>query len=137
MDARREELSRELKRARGWILGVGIMMFLVDTLLIQVVQKDQILPEWRTRIFIIDCVILAYFTTLWWFAKKHPKTCCILALVGFWGLQVANAVLSGDASTLVKNGIILKILFTTALINGLKSANRAQHLMQELGEVFA
>ena len=32
--------------------------------------------------------------------------------------------------------IIIKIFFTLALINGLKSASRAESLHKELGEVF-
>jgi hypothetical protein len=80
--------------------------------------------------------VLAYFIALWWFAKTYPKVCCVLALVGFWGLQIGVAVLANDFESLFRQGIILKILFTIALVNGIKSGARAQHLKEELEKVF-
>ena len=136
MDAR-EELTQELKKARGWILGVGIVMFVVDMFMIHVVQKDLIPDSWKTRLLILDLVVLGYFVTLWWFAKTYPKACCILALVGFWGLHIGIAVWANNFESLFKNGIIMKILFTVALINGIKSGSRAQQLQDELGKVFS
>jgi hypothetical protein len=135
MDAR-QELSLEMKRARGWILAVGIIMFVVDTVLLQVVQKDQILPMWRTRFLIIDTVILAYFVALFFAAKKYPKAACVLALVGYWGLQVGVAAWAGDFSSLFTQGLLMKILFTIALVRGYKSASRAVYLKAELEKVF-
>ncbi|HEY3804809.1 MAG TPA: hypothetical protein VGL61_19485 [Kofleriaceae bacterium] len=125
-----------MKRARGWILAVGIIMFVVDTVLLQVVQKAQIPPVWRTRFLIIDTVILAYFVTLFFAAKKHPKAACILALAGYWGLQIGVAAWVGDFSSLFTQGILLKILFTIALVRGYKSASRAMYLKAELEKVF-
>ena len=132
----KEELSQELRRARGWILAVGIIMFVVDTVIIQVVQGDHIAPMWKTRFLIADTAILAYFVTLWWFAKKYPKPCCMLALVGYWGLQLGVAAWVGDFASVFTQGILIKILFTVALIRGLKSATRATYLKEELEKVF-
>ena len=131
----KEELSQELRRARGWILAVGLIMFAVDMIMLQV-QGDRLLPGWKTKLMVLDFTILAYFIALWWFAKSYPKQCCVLALVGFWGLHIGLAVWSGDFESLIRNGIIMKILFTVALIRGLKSATRATYLKEELERVF-
>jgi small-conductance mechanosensitive channel len=132
----KQELSAELRKARGWILAVGIIMFVVDTVLIQVVQKNQIPDVWRTRFLIVDLVILSYFVFLFFLAKAQPKLACVLALVGYWGLQIGVAAWIGDFTSLFTQGIVIKILFTVALVNGLKSANRAQMLKSELENVF-
>ena len=131
----KEELSQELRRARGWILGVGILMFVVDTIIIQVVNGDRITSTLKNELLMVDLAILAYFVALWWFAKKYPKPCCLLALVGYWGLQIGVTVWSGDPSNLYK-GILIKVLFTVALVRGLKSATRASYLKEELEKVF-
>ncbi len=133
---KKAELTAELRRARGWILAVGIIMFVVDTVLIQVVQKDRIPDFWRTRFLMIDLAILAYFVTLFFVAKSQPKIACILALVGYWGLQIGVAAWVGDFTALFTQGILIKIMFTAALIQGLKSANRATMLKDELEKVF-
>ena len=135
MDAR-QELSQEMKRARGWILAVGILIFVVDTILLQVVQHDQLPAIWRTRFLVMDCVILGYFVALFFAAKSHPKAACLLALLGYWGLQIGVAVWVGDFVGLITQGIIVKILFTMALVRGYKSASRAEYLKAELEKVF-
>jgi len=133
---KKAELTAELRRARGWILAVGIIMFVVDTVLIQVVQKDRIPDVWRTRFLMIDLAILAYFVTLFFVAKAQPKIACVLALVGYWGLQIGVAAWFGNFMGLFTQGILIKIMFTAALIQGLKSANHATMLKDELEKVF-
>ncbi len=59
-----------------------------------------------------------------------------LALVAYWGLQFGVAAWTGDVTSLFTQGILIKIMFTAALIRGLKSANRAVMLQSELERVF-
>jgi hypothetical protein len=132
-EAKRVELNAELRKARGWILAVGIIMFVMDMIMIYAVYGDRLPSEWKNKLTMYDAIILGYFVALWWFAQYKPKLCCILALVGFWGLHLYLASL--DASSLYQ-GIILKVLFTVALVNGIKSAGRAETLQKELAEVF-
>jgi hypothetical protein len=135
MDAK-EEMTVELRRARTWILVVGILIFVIDTILIRVVHEHDIPEMWKNRFLIIDLIILGYFFTCWIIAASKPKMACVLALVGFWGMHLALSVWANDMSLLFKNGIIMKILFTLALIRGLKSASRAEELQAQLGKVF-
>ena len=69
-------------------------------------------------------------------ARSQPKLACVLALVGYWGLQFGVAAWTGDITSLFTQGILIKIMFTAALIRGLKSANRAVMLQSELERVF-
>jgi hypothetical protein len=136
-DAKKTELTAELRKARGWILAVGIIMFTMDMIMIYVVHGKELPQEWKTKLTMYDAIILAYFVGLWWFAQKKPKLCCVLALVGFWGLQIYVASFDpGGFGVGIMKGIILKVLFTLALVNGLKSANRAETLQKELANVF-
>lgn len=132
----RQELSDELRKARGWILAVGIIMFVVDQILLRAVNGDRIPAVWQTRFLIADVIILAYFVALWWFAQYKPKVCCMLALLGYWGLQIGVAAWVGDVASIFTNGIVIKVLFTMALIRGLKSATRAEYLKKDLENVF-
>jgi hypothetical protein len=132
-EAKKVELSAELRKARGWILAVGLIMFTMDMIMIYGVYGDRLPDEWKTKLTTYDAIILAYFVALWWFAQYKPKLCCILALVGFWGLHLYIATIDPDS---LAKGIIMKVLFTIALINGLKSASRAENLKKELEEVF-
>lgn len=135
MDAK-EELTVELRRARGWILAVGIIMFVVDMAMVFAVYGDRLPSEWKTKLLVVDLAVLAFFIGMWALARRQPKVACTLALVGFWCLQITVAVWSGDPSSLVKSGLILKILFTMALVKGLRSASRAEVLRAELGTIF-
>jgi hypothetical protein len=133
--AQKQELTKELRSARNWILGVGIMMFVVDQIMTRLVYGDRLSSEWQTKLLIIDLVVLAYFVGLYFMAASRPKPACILALIGFWGLQVGVALWSGDPASLAK-GILVKVLFTMALVRGLKSASRASDLQAHLADVF-
>jgi hypothetical protein len=129
----RAELTTQLRRARLWILGVGVAMFAVDMFVIYVWWNGRIDPAWRTRLTIYDAVILAYFLVLWRLAPRWPVRCCVLALVGFWALHGYLAVV--DPTTLAQ-GILIKALFTIALVQGIASARRATALRRALGRVF-
>jgi hypothetical protein len=132
---KKQELTLELRRARGWILAVGIIMFVWDMIFTFGVHGNELPTVWKQRIVALDCVMLGIFVGLWWLARSKPKLACTLALVVFWAIQIAGAVLSGEPESLFK-GIVLKVLFTLALVRGLKSATRAQLLKDELATVF-
>lgn len=133
-EAKKAELTTELRRARGWILAVGIIMAAMDQILLRAVYAGRVPASWITTVTLIDAAILGVFVALWWFAQYRPKLCCALALVAFWGLHLTVAALYGGQT--LTQGIILKILFTVALVNGLKSASRAETLQKELENVF-
>lgn len=132
MDAR-TELNAEIKKSRAWLLGVGILMFVVDMVTVHLVYGNQLLSDFKTKISMISAAILVVFALLAYFTAKKPKLCLILGLCVFWGIHIFNAVL--DPSTLAQ-GLLVKIFFTYALVQGLKSASRAETLMHDLGEVF-
>ncbi|CAN5480792.1 hypothetical protein BH11MYX1_BH11MYX1_23990 [soil metagenome] len=135
MDAK-QELSDELRKARNWILGVGILMFVIDTIMIQGVYANRLPSEWKTKLLIVDLVILGVFVGLYVLARSQPKLACVLALVAYWGLQLGVAAWTGSVTSLFTQGIVIKIMFTMALVRGLKSANRAVLLQSELERVF-
>lgn len=133
-DAMQAEMSAELRKARGWLLAVGIIIFGMSLLMVYAIYKDQLPDSEKSRLLILGAVQLAIYFGLWVYAKKQPKVACVLGLVVFWGFVLYNA--SIEPASLYK-GILIKILFTVALINGLKSANRAETLQKELAEVFS
>lgn len=130
---RRAELNSELRKARGWLIGVGIFMFVLDMVFVYGVQKDELPSEWKTRITLISAGIMCTFFGLAWLTSRKPRLGLILGLVVFWGIHIVNAAV--DPKTLTQ-GIVLKIFFTLALVRGLKNASRAEDLREELGRVF-
>lgn len=136
------ELTQELRRARFWILGVGIMMFVFDQIMFQYeVSKYDVsgplVDELRNKVLLIDGILLAFFIGMFFLAKVKPVLGCVLALIAFWAIQIygASGHENGIAAGLIQ-GFLIKILFTAALVKGIKSASRAQQLQGELGKVF-
>jgi hypothetical protein len=132
-DEKRVELSAQLRKARGWILGVGVLMFVMDMIFLHVIKDARLPDEWRVRGTIYSGIILLFFVALWWGAQFKPRLCCILALAGFWAIHLYVATI--DPSSLAK-GLFVKFLFTVALVKGLGSAGRAERLQREIAQVF-
>lgn len=127
------EMTTELRRARGWILGVGVVMFGFNMLSLYVVNAALFPAEVKARAALVLLGILAFFVAMWLLAGRRPVLACVLALCGFWGLCVFLAVAYG---TSVLDGMVMKVLFTLALIRGIKNASRAEELKRELAQVF-
>jgi len=128
------EMNQELRRARGWLLGVGIVMFVVGLAEIygrRGAEDHEPLVKHIAAGFM--GVILIIFLALWWFAKRKPKLCLSLALVFYWGLQIWNGIV--DPTTLYQS-ILLKVLFTMALVKGIASAGRVEVLREQVVKVF-
>jgi hypothetical protein len=127
------EMTTELRRARGWILGVGTVMLVFNLLAILVVNGDQLPDEVKNRATAYVLGIFVFFLAMWWLAGWRPVLACVLALLGFWGLALYMTMDGGS----ILQGIVMKVLFTLALIRGIKSANRAEQLKRELAQVFS
>jgi len=129
-----EEAARSrIKSARLWLLGVGALMFIVDVAFIYSGSFDDLGPEARTFGLIVSGVVFVIFATLALFVPKKPRLCLILGLVVFWGIQLFNAI---DDPTSLFNGIIVKILFTGALVKGLSAASEAETILADLEKTF-
>ncbi len=131
---KKDEMTRELRKARNWILAVGLIMFTFDMVMVYAVYGDRLPSYWKTKILTYDLIILGFFVGMYILAYSKPVLACVLALCGFWGLHLYLATINPSS---LKDGIIMKILFTVALINGIKSANNAEKLKKELEQVFA
>jgi hypothetical protein len=130
----RAEMNKELRRARGWLLAVGIVMFVVSLIQIYADRSTADLdPTAKHIAAAIMGVILIAFLALWWFAKRKPKLCLSLGLALYWGLQIWNAFY--DPATIYQ-GIVLKFLFTAALVKGIASAGRVEVLREQVVKVF-
>jgi hypothetical protein len=134
------EMSRELKSARTWLLVVTLLQLAVGVVQLYVMKLPNGLadapPElaWlKTKLTIATFVPAAIMGGLWLYSKQKPKLCLILALITFWTVHLWwMAQDSGNAY----RGILIKILFTLALIKGIRSASRSEELSKELGKVF-
>ena len=125
--------AKELKTARTWLLVVGLIMFVMDMVFIHAVYGDRIASSVKTRLTVLSAVLLTGFVVLYIFSKHKPRLCLALGLALFWGIQLYN--MSIDPAS-IRQGILLKVLFTMALFKGLKAAQHAEDLSAELGKVF-
>ncbi|HLL21965.1 MAG TPA: hypothetical protein VK427_07535 [Kofleriaceae bacterium] len=136
---KRLELTKELKHARYWILGVGIAMVVFDQIMFQLeVSKypdapAELVSKARNFLFLVDGIVLAFFLGMFFLSKYKPLIACVLALVGFWAIHIYVATQDGGS---IAQGFLMKIFFTIALVKGIKSARRAEELQTELGKVF-
>ena len=126
-------MTAELRRARGWILGVALVMFGFDMIWLYAEYPGVVAAELRTWYLTVSCGTFGFFVAMWLVARFRPLLACWLALGGFWAMHAYFAVL--DPSSLYQ-GAVLKVLFTLALIRGIQSANRAEQLKKELAQVF-
>jgi hypothetical protein len=137
MDDKRVELTKELKRARNWILGVGIALVAVDQIYfarsIPAGADPNLVREARNWQLMFDGIVLAFFVGMYVLAHWKAVLACVLALVGFWGLSLW--AIDFDLTQLWR-GLAVNVLFTFFLIRGIISANRAQQLQTELGQIF-
>jgi hypothetical protein len=131
---KRAELTRKLRRARSWILAVGLLSFAVEMFVLYIWWDGLVDPAWRTRLAIYDAVLLVCFLALWWFAQARPVLCCVLALALFWALHIVLAIAERDT---LGQGLVIKALFTIALVDGILSAVRAERLRREIDRVFS
>jgi hypothetical protein len=129
----RAEISKELQTARKYLIAVGLLMVAMDMLFMFVIQKDQYTDQVRNIALAIDGAILAVFIALGIFLPKAPRFCMITGLVLFWAIQLVNAYDNPKALT---QGILMKVLFTMALVKGLQSASKATMLRKDLEKVF-
>lgn len=60
----RAEITKELRTARRYLIGVGILMVMMDLAYLFVIYKDQSPPEVLRLALAIDAFILVAFTTL-------------------------------------------------------------------------
>jgi hypothetical protein len=134
---KRQELTAELKSARYWILAVGIILVVFTVIMfeVEIGKYDlpaDILAKAHTRLAILCAIVLAFFVGCFFLARVKPVLGCVLALIGYWLLQFWDLYEGGS----ITNGIVIKVLFTMALVKGIKSASRAEQLQSELGKVF-
>jgi peptidoglycan/LPS O-acetylase OafA/YrhL len=130
----REERDAQLRKARVWLIVVGIIMFVTDMVYIHAINKDWLTDDDKTHLTMLSGGVMVAFFALAFFTKQKPKLCLILGLVIFWGLQLYGAM---DDPSLLFKGLLLKIFFTAALIKGLQAASQVERLNAELvGKVF-
>src|SRR5512139_1272355 len=107
---KRLELTQELRRARNWILGVGILMVVVDQIMFAVLVPSyapaDLVAKARNMLFLIDGIVLAFFVGMYFLARVKPVIACTLALIGYWGIHLWAASVDG---TSIFQGIIIKV----------------------------
>jgi len=128
------EMTRELRWARGWILGVGAVMLGFNLVSLYVVNGALLPDDVKARAATYVLGIFLFFLAMWLLAGRRPVLACVLALLGFWALSVYITVQDGSS---ILQGIMMKVLFTLALIRGIVNANRAEQLKRELAQLFS
>ncbi|HEY4238277.1 MAG TPA: hypothetical protein VGM88_00600 [Kofleriaceae bacterium] len=133
-------MTKELRTARGWILGVGLIEAVLMVIMAYAQMPKGADPDLvAAAMRIVYAVAGAYagiFFILFLVAFKKPLLACILALVAFWGIELVAGIYTGDMAGALYKGILIKALFTAALVKGIQSAKRGEDLSAELGQVF-
>jgi MFS superfamily sulfate permease-like transporter len=73
----------------------------------------------------VNLVLGALYLVLWWWAKTKPLPAAVIALLLFITIHVINAVMQPES---IYQGILVKILFTLALVRAITAANEERHL---------
>lgn len=78
-----------------------------------------------TLLLVVNLVLAGVYFVLWLWAKRKPLPATVIALLLFVTTHVINAVL--EPSTIYQ-GILIKILFTLALVRAIAAANEERTL---------
>jgi hypothetical protein len=73
----------------------------------------------------INIALGALYMVLWWWAKRKPLPAAVIALLLFVTTHVINAVMQPES---LAQGILVKILFTLALVRAITAANEERNL---------
>jgi hypothetical protein len=129
----REERDHALRHARYWLVGVGILLWVLKMVLLNLALAGVVSTEERAIGSTVATLGLCLFLVLAYYTPRKPRLCLSLGLALFWTIQLIDAVI--DPANLTRMPL-LKIFFTIALIRGLKSASDAVKIDERLGEVF-
>ena len=73
----------------------------------------------------VNLALGALYLVLWWWAKRKPLPAAVIALLLFITTHVINAVMQPES---IYQGILVKILFTLALVRAITAANEERNL---------
>ena len=73
----------------------------------------------------INLALAALYMALWWWAKRKPLPAAVIALLLFITTHVINAVMQPES---IYQGLLVKILFTLALVRAITAANEERNL---------
>jgi hypothetical protein len=125
-----QQIATEKTNARRWLIVVGIIQA-VGLLAMAAILH---IPVTQQRFYIAQGVaFLIMFGALWWFAQFRLRLCLGLGLVIFWAVQIVAAIQNPHT---IYQGLPLKVFFTGGVLKGLQSANHAEDLRKQLGQVF-
>lgn len=122
----REEAEKELKRPRN------IILILAGIVLVTGLYQGFANDDFVTMIVNLFISLLYLILAAW--VKKNPFGAILTALIVYITINVINAFV--DPASLFQ-GIILKVIFIGAFINGIRSAKDAQEHLSELEKMKA
>jgi hypothetical protein len=128
----RAERDAHMRRARGWLVGVGVMMFVLEMYFAH--KHPEMFPgDNLTAQIAISSVQLAAFLSLAYFTPRRPRLCLALGLGVYWAHHLYLATID---PALLTRGIPMKAAFTFVLIRGFVAASKAEQINEQLEKVF-
>lgn len=120
----REEYERGIRKARNVLFFVGVLMFVVDSVMLAA-QWNATTSLEATITIVLDVIFLAAFIGLGLWSKRKPYAALLTGLILFCAIQLLAMI--GDPANIYR-GVILKVVVVVALVSGIKKARRLQEL---------
>lgn len=128
MDSVKRMVEAELRNARAWLIGVGVVMFVSDMVGVWAFGRGPQDGASKIAGTVMSAAILGVYVVLWFFVPRRPRLCLATGLAVFWGLQLLVAV---DHPASLFSGLLFKAIFTGGLIAGLTAARHVETLRKE------
>lgn len=116
-----------LRKARGWILAVGILYLVNLGIIWFQVRHALFLPMVKGWLIAIAALALFQFG-LWWWARREPFAAAVVALAAFVTLQTVQVVIEPKS---LLSGIIIKVLFIVALVQAVSAGLAVRRMRAE------
>ena len=129
--AAEQRMVDRLRKARGWILAVGILYLINLAIFWFQTRHAMFLPIVKGWLIAIAALALIQFG-LWWWARREPFAAAVVALAMFVTLQTVQLVLEPKS---LFNGIVVKILFIMALVQALSAGLAVRRMRVEAARI--
>jgi hypothetical protein len=124
----RKQIKKELRKAVHALWAVGVINIVVGVIVFLFLRGQA--PTTAATLLVASLIIGGLFLGLGFWARTNPLPPAIIGLVLYVSLVVFNIVMNPETATQGLAGLLIPILITIALINGVRGGAKYRELQR-------